>query len=147
MMWTRLDFASELNPNTGICNCIQSLKCQILNPCVESAAMGDWAHWAPATHHRSVVRTCHWCAETEFPRVSNLHSARTIWYSSNWIGPDGYIRAPGGAIKWEQHTSLSISTQKLPGSTKMVKWSEAPFTFLSGQLLYEFLKILPLFLI
>ena len=32
MMWTRLDFASELNPNTGICNCIQSLKCQILNP-------------------------------------------------------------------------------------------------------------------
>ena len=31
------------------------------------------------------MRTCNWCAETEFPRVSNLHSAQTIWYSSNWI--------------------------------------------------------------
>ena len=54
--------------------------------CVDSVAMvAPLTHQAPVMHHRSVVRTCQWCAETKFPKVSNLHSARTIWHSSNWI--------------------------------------------------------------
>ena len=45
----------------------------------ESAALvAPLTHLAPVTHHTFVVPTPVWCAETNFPRVSNLHSARTI---------------------------------------------------------------------
>ena len=41
--------------------------------CVESAALVvPFTHWVPVTHHRTVVRTCHWCASTKFPAGINL---------------------------------------------------------------------------
>ena len=34
--------------------------------------MAPCAWKAPVTHHRTVVRTCQWCAETKFPAGINL---------------------------------------------------------------------------
>ena len=49
--------------------------------CVESAALvAPLTHRAPVTHHRTVVCTCHWCAETEFPAGINLvHTVAPDW--------------------------------------------------------------------
>ena len=41
--------------------------------CVESDALvAPLTQLAPVAHHRSVVHTCHWCAETKFPAGINL---------------------------------------------------------------------------
>ena len=49
--------------------------------CVESASLvAPLTHRAPVTHHGTVVRTCHWCAETKFPAGINL--VQTV--SPNW---------------------------------------------------------------
>ena len=40
---------------------------------MESAALvAPLTHRAPVTHHRTVVGTCHWWAETKFPAGINL---------------------------------------------------------------------------
>ena len=41
--------------------------------CMESAALvAPLTNRAPVTHHKTVVRTCQWCAETKFPAGINL---------------------------------------------------------------------------
>ena len=45
-----------------------------------NALVAPLTHWAPVTHHRSVVLTCHWCAETKFPAGINLvHTVAPDW--------------------------------------------------------------------
>ena len=48
---------------------------------MESAALvAPLTHRVPVTHHRTVVCTCHWCAETEFPAGINLvHTVAPDW--------------------------------------------------------------------
>ena len=48
------------------------------------AAAANLTHRVGVTHHPWVVGTPARWAETNFPRVSNLHTHHTIWYSSNW---------------------------------------------------------------
>ena len=100
--------------------------------CITESAppVAPLAHLAPARHHTCVVPTPGRCAETKFPRVSNLHSARTIWYSSNWIASACHIYVAYPELRHTNILNVIIFSHNYfllqwNGLHKLV-WSEYP---------------------